>query len=135
MNTSTFSASLRRRFVLGTNWVCPWDKLGFHCVKKEEALGLSQGQPDQKVYVYVPASSLRSGYRSELSRRGWCHRFRPLSAPFFKEDAAFLLTDGSLLLTVELFSFFTYNWSFFAYSWSFFCLQWEGASHKGLKGL
>ena len=31
-------------FVPGTNAVCPWGKLGFHCVKQGENLGLSQGQ-------------------------------------------------------------------------------------------
>ena len=61
---------------VGKNPVCPWDKLGFHCVNKKKTWvcprdspglsqgqpgsvpgtnwGSSQGQPDQKIYVYVP---------------------------------------------------------------------------------
>ena len=40
-------------FVPGTNWVCPCDKLGFHCVKIGENLGLSQGHPR-----FVPKTNL-----------------------------------------------------------------------------
>ena len=43
------------------NWVCPKDKLGFHCVKKGENLGLSWGRPKSnrtEKYVYVPFACL-----------------------------------------------------------------------------
>ena len=59
-----FFASLRPRFVPGTSWVCPLDKLGSHCVKRRN-LGWCQGQPGQTVNVYVPFSCLSDSNSSK----------------------------------------------------------------------
>ena len=49
VNTQTPSATLRPRgFVPRTNCVCPWDKLGFHCVKPKGSNEVSSGTGDSQ---------------------------------------------------------------------------------------